>query len=171
MTDMAFKLTSPAFADGADIPVRHTCDGENRSPHLAWTDPPDGTRSLALVVDDPDAPSGTFTHWLLFDIPADTRELGENVSGGGSGVLGGVSGRNSFGNIGYGGPCPPPGDPPHRYRFTLYALDVPKLKVSGTLTAKELEAEISAHILDSARTVGRYQRQQRQQQQTGARGR
>jgi Raf kinase inhibitor-like YbhB/YbcL family protein len=160
---MAFTLTSPVFADGAVIPVRHTCDGDNRSPHLAWTDPPEGTRSLALIVDDPDAPSGTFTHWLLYDLPADLRELSESDPG----KTPGVSQRNSFGKSGYGGPCPPPGDPPHQYRFTLYALDVPTLKISGSLTAKELEAEISAHILGSARLVGRYQRQQR----TGALGR
>jgi Raf kinase inhibitor-like YbhB/YbcL family protein len=168
MADMAFTLTTPAFADGADIPVRHTCDGDNRSPHLAWTDPPEGTRSLALVVDDPDAPSGTFTHWLLYDIPATAREIGEGISD----RTVGISGRNSFGKSGYGGPCPPPGDEAHRYRFTLYALDVPSLKIRGKdpskeLTAKELESEISAHILDSARLVGRYQRQQR----TSARGR
>jgi Raf kinase inhibitor-like YbhB/YbcL family protein len=159
---MAFKLTSPAFADGADVPIRHTCDGENRSPHLVWDEPPADTRSLALIVDDPDAPGGTFTHWLLYDLPASLRELNEGASG-----TVGKEGRNSFGNIGYGGPCPPPGDPPHRYRFTLYALDVPTLKLSGNLTPKELESEISAHILDSTRLVGRYQRQQR----TGARGR
>ena len=162
---MAFKLSSPAFADGAEIPSRHTCDGDNRSPHLAWTEPPAGTRSLALIVDDPDAPHGTFAHWLLYDLPPDIRELGEHAPGAGTGERG-REGRNGFDDHGYGGPCPPPGDPPHRYRFTLYALDAPTLKFPDAPTLHELEAEVSAHIIDSARLVGRYQRQQR----TGARG-
>jgi Raf kinase inhibitor-like YbhB/YbcL family protein len=162
---MAFKLSSPAFADGAEIPSRHTCDGDNRSPHLTWTEPPAGTRSLALIVDDPDAPHGTFAHWLLYDLPPDIRELGERAPGAGTGERG-HEGRNSFGDFGYGGPCPPPGDPPHRYRFTLYALDAPALNYADAPTLHQLEAEISAHIIDSARLVGRYQRQQR----TGARG-
>src|SRR5919108_3536307 len=99
---MPFKLSSPAFADGGAIPARHTCDGDDRSPRLTWTGTPDGTRSLALVMDDPDAPRGTFTHWVVYDLPADATELGE-----GSTV--GTQGRNSFGRSGYGGPRPPPG--------------------------------------------------------------
>src|SRR5688500_10145965 len=98
---MAFKISSPAFANGSDIPVRHTCDGNDLSPQIAWSDVPEGTRSLALIVDDPDAPRGTFTHWVLYDIPPDTNGLGE-------GATLGIAGRNSFGRSGYGGPCPPP---------------------------------------------------------------
>lgn len=150
---MAFRISSPAFADGADIPLRHTCDGDNLSPRLTWTDVPEGTRSLALIVDDPDAPGGTFTHWVLYDIPADARELGQ-------GGAVGKSGRNGFGRTGYGGPCPPHGDPPHRYRFTLHALDVPSLAVRHG-TREEVGAKMEGHVRATAQLVGRYQRQRR----------
>lgn len=150
---MPFRIASPAFADGASIPLRHTCDGDNLSPRLTWTDVPDGTRSFALVVDDPDAPGGTFTHWVLYDIPAEVRELGQ-------GGAVGASGRNSFGRSGYGGPCPPHGDPPHRYRFTLHALDVPALPVRNG-TREEVSAKIEGHVVGTAELVGRYQRQRR----------
>jgi len=148
---MDFKLTSPDFADGADIPARHSCDGNDVAPRLTWTQVPDGTRSLALVMDDPDAPRGTFTHWVLYDIPPDVTELGE-------GSTRGSQGRNSFGRTGYGGPCPPPGDNPHRYRFTLYALDLPALALQNG-TREELEQKIDAHVLGTAHLMGRYQRQ------------
>jgi Raf kinase inhibitor-like YbhB/YbcL family protein len=152
---MAFRITSPAFSDGGTIPARYSCDGENRSPRLTWSDAPEGTQSFALIVDDPDAPSGTFTHWVLFNVPGDAAELAEALPE--STV--GVSGQNSFGNAGYGGPCPPPGDPPHRYRFTLHALDVPSLELSRQAERQEVEAEIAGHILGTAQLVGRYQRQ------------
>lgn len=148
------KISSPAFADGAPIPVEYTCDGENRSPHLTWDGVPRGARSLALIMDDPDAPRGTFTHWVLYDIPAEVTKLGPDVADGDVGV----SGRNSFGHPGYGGPCPPPGDRPHRYRFTLYALDVPTLDVSRG-TRKAVDAALRGHVLATAQLVGRYQRQ------------
>lgn len=131
--------------------MRHTCDGSDLSPRLTWTDAPEGTQSLALVMDDPDAPRGTFTHWVLYDLPAELRELGE-------GAAPGTHGRNSFGRTGYGGPCPPPGDEPHRYRFTLYALDLPEVALELG-TREELESKIDAHVLATARLVGRYQRQ------------
>ncbi len=152
---MAFRISSPAFADGADIPGRHTCDGENLSPQLTWFDVPDGTRSLALIVDDPDAPRGTFTHWVLYDIPADVSALGENVA---MGTIG-IAGRNSFGRSGYGGPCPPPADAAHRYRFTLHALDVPSLALPANATREEVEAKIETHVRATARIVGKYKRQ------------
>ncbi len=154
MDRMAFSIGSPAFADGADIPVRHTCDGENLSPHLTWSDVPGGTRSLALIVDDPDAPRGTFTHWVLYDIPAGVNALGENVATGRIGI----AGRNSFGHSGYGGPCPPPADAAHRYRFTLLALDVPSLALPPDATREEVEATIGTHVLSTARIVGKYKR-------------
>jgi Raf kinase inhibitor-like YbhB/YbcL family protein len=147
---MDFKLSSPAFADGTDIPVRYTCDGEDISPRLTWSGTPPGTRSLALVVDDPDAPRGTFTHWVVYDLTPDLTELGE-------GSTPGTQGRNGFGRTGYGGPCPPPGGP-HRYRFTLYALDVPAIPLKNA-TREELEAKIDTHVLGKAQLVGRYQRQ------------
>jgi Raf kinase inhibitor-like YbhB/YbcL family protein len=149
---MAFKISSPAFADGSDIPVRHTCDGDDLSPPISWSDVPEGTRSLALIVDDPDAPRGTFTHWVLYDIPPDTNGLRE-------GAAPGIAGRNSFGRSGYGGPCPPPADDAHRYRFTLHALDIPSIALSGNATREELEAKIETHVLDTAQLVGKYKRQ------------
>lgn len=149
-----FKLTSPAFADGASIPRRHTCDGENRSPHLTWRDAPPGTRSFALIVDDPDAPSGTFTHWVLFDVPAGTTELPDAPP---LGTVG-RSGRNDFGKKGYGGPCPPKGHGPHRYFFKLSALDVETLGVSDGATPAAVEKAMQGHVLTTAQLVGRYER-------------
>jgi Raf kinase inhibitor-like YbhB/YbcL family protein len=151
---MAFRITSPAFADGAAIPVHFTCEGEDRSPLLTWSDVPEGTRSFVLVMDDPDAPRGTFTHWVLYDIPGETRELGENVP---EGTVG-LSGRNSFGRSGYGGPCPPPGDPPHRYRFTLHALDIVSLALPPNPSRQQVEAKMDAHVLRIAQLVGKYAR-------------
>jgi Raf kinase inhibitor-like YbhB/YbcL family protein len=148
---MAFKLSSPAFVDGAEIPVRHTCDGDDISPRLTWSGVPDRARSLALVLDDPDAPRGTFTHWVVSDLPADLTELAE-------GSTEGIQGRNSFGRTGYGGPCPPPRDDAHRYRFTLYALDVPAIALSDR-TREELERKIGPHVLGTAQLMGRYKRQ------------
>jgi Raf kinase inhibitor-like YbhB/YbcL family protein len=148
---MAFRLTSPAFADGADMPVRHTCDGSNLSPPLTWTDVPEGTRSLALIVDDPDAPRGVFTHWVIYDVSPELRELGE-------GAAPATQGRNSFGRTGYGGPCPPPADEAHRYRFTLYALDVSQV-APALGTREELDAGMEGHVVATAQLVGRYRRQ------------
>ena len=149
---MHFRITSPVFADGAAIPVRHTCDGADVSPRLTWTGAPEGTRAFALIMDDADAPHGTFTHWIVYDIPAETIELGE-----GAAML--IEGRNSFGRTGYAGPCPPAGHGAHRYRFTLYALDVPTVALSGGATREELESKIETHTIATARLVGKYERQ------------
>jgi hypothetical protein len=149
-----FTLSSPSFADGAVIPRRHTCDGDNRSPRLTWGDAPPGTRSFALVVDDPDAPSGTFTHWVLFDVPSSTSELPDAPP---LGTVG-RSGRNSFGKSGYGGPCPPKGHGPHRYFFKLSALDVDSVKLNEGATKAQLEATMEGHVLATAQLVGRYER-------------
>jgi Raf kinase inhibitor-like YbhB/YbcL family protein len=148
---MDFRITTPSFADGADIPLRHTCDGDDRSPRLAWSDPPAGTQSFALIVDDPDAPGGTFTHWVLYNIPAEAREIGQGGSAG-------TAGTNGFGRTRYSGPCPPPGDSPHRYRFTLYALDQRSLQARKG-TREEIEAQMGGHVLASAQVAGRYRRQ------------
>jgi Raf kinase inhibitor-like YbhB/YbcL family protein len=153
---MGFRITSLAFADGASIPRRHTCDGENLSPPLTWFDVPDGTRSFALIMDDPDAPHGNFTHWVVFDIPGDTRELGEMRPGGSIGR----EARTSSGRAEYSGPCPPPGDAAHRYRFTLYALDVASLDLSGINTTRDhVEQALEGRALATARLIGTYQRQ------------
>jgi Raf kinase inhibitor-like YbhB/YbcL family protein len=149
-TTMAFRLTSPAFSDGGDIPVRHTCDGSDVSPALTWVEVPEGTRSFALIVDDPDATAGDFTHWVTYDLSSELRELGE-------GAAPVTQGRNSFGRTGYGGPCPPPADGAHRYRFTLYALDLPQLALAHG-TREELQAQMEGHVVATAQLVGRYRR-------------
>lgn len=148
-----FTLTSPAFRDGETIPRRHTCDGENLSPPLAWSGAPEGTKGFALIVDDPDAPKGTFTHWLLFDIPASRSRFDEGLEPGSGGrVL-----INDFGEARYGGPCPPKGHGPHRYRFTLYALNTPAVRVRGE-TREELEEAVRPHTLETVTLTGRYER-------------
>jgi Raf kinase inhibitor-like YbhB/YbcL family protein len=146
---MAFTLTSSAFHDGETIPRQFTCDGDDVAPPLAWSNPPEGTRSFALVMEDPDAPRGTFTHWLLYDIPATTTELRGKASG--------VALRNSFGRAAYGGPCPPPGHGPHRYVFMLYAIDVPALDMHGSSRAS-MDHALRAHTLATARLTGHYER-------------
>ncbi|MBI3049162.1 MAG: YbhB/YbcL family Raf kinase inhibitor-like protein [Acidobacteria bacterium] len=145
---MALTLTSPEFADGQPMPRQFTCDGKNAPPPLRVGDPPAGTRSFALVMDDPDAPRGTFTHWLAYDIPAGGPELKATA---------GKALKNDFGRAGYGGPCPPRGHGPHRYYFTVYALDVPSLEVGGA-TRDDLEAAVRGHTLGTARLMGRYER-------------
>jgi len=147
-----FALTSEAFADGQTIPTQYTCDGADQSPPLAWGEPPDGTRSFALIVDDPDAPSGTFRHWGLFDIPASTRSL---AAGQGGSLPQAV---NDFGKPHYGGPCPPKGHGPHRYRFKLLALDIDRLEMNASPKVAEIEAKASQHILGRAELTGTYER-------------
>lgn len=146
---MAFILKSSAFHDGEAIPRSFTCDGDSLTPPLAWSDPPPGTLSFALIMDDPDAPGGTFTHWLLYDIPANVSELGRERPG--------KTLRNSFGRNGYGAPCPPPGHGVHRYFFTVHAVDVAALSVRGR-TREALERELRAHTLSTARLMGHYER-------------
>jgi Raf kinase inhibitor-like YbhB/YbcL family protein len=145
---MAFTLTSPAFADGNAIPTQFTCDGNDAPPPLQAENPPEGTRSFAIIVDDPDAPGGTFTHCLAYDIPAQPNDLK---------ITAGKTLRNGFGRLGYGGPCPPHGDRAHRYHFTVYALDVPSLDVPGD-TREDFEAALKGHTLGKARMMGRYER-------------
>jgi hypothetical protein len=152
----AFELTSAAFADGADISKRHTCDGNDVSPPLAWSDPPQGTKSLVLLCEDPDAPSGTWTHWLVYGMAPDTRSLPEGVKRDPTLPGGARQGRNDFHRVGYGGPCPPPGST-HRYVFRLAALDVsPDVPAGASKLA--LRREIEGHVLGEARLTGRYGR-------------
>jgi hypothetical protein len=153
MAEAHFKLFSPAFAPNGPIPQHFTCDGKNISPEIGWMHPPEGTQSLALVVDDPDAPKGTFTHWVLFNIPAGTEKIPE----GDSSV--GVAGRNSFQATGYGGPCPPPNHGDHRYYFRMFALDVDSLDLEPGTTKHELEKAMEGHVLGEAELMGRYKRQ------------
>jgi len=157
---MAFTLTSTAFRDGAAIPVKHTCDGLDVSPPLAWSGAPAGTRSFALIADDPDAPAGSWVHWVVYNLPAAVAELPENVAKVEALDLGGArQGRNDFRRPGYGGPCPPPG-PAHRYFFTLYALDTP-LTLKAGAQRKDVETAMEGHVLGSAQLMAKYARQER----------
>lgn len=151
---MAFNLRTSAFAMGDFIPRRHTCEGENLSPALEWDEPPPSVRSFALIADDPDAPAGTWTHWILWDIPAGMRSLPEGFAPG----LLGVSGVNDFGKPGYGGPCPPRGHGEHRYFFTLFALGVQSLELSKTAHRAAFNRVLQGRILAETRIVGKYER-------------
>jgi len=155
---MGWTLSSTAFKDGGRIPRKYTCDGEDVSPPLSWTTPPAKTAELALVCDDPDAPRGTFVHWVLYGLPATTTSLPEAVPTTETlpTLSGAKQGRNSAGRIGYMGPCPPSG-PPHHYHFILYALDA-KLELKPGATEKELRAAMEGHVLGQAELVGLYSR-------------
>ncbi len=150
------QLSTNAFTPGGEIPARFTCTGADLSPELTWSGVPEGTKSLVLIVDDPDAPRGTFTHWLLYDLPPKTQKLGEAVRSVDELPGGGKQGRNDFGNIGYGGPCPPPGRP-HRYFFRLYALDT-MLDLKPGASRKEVEQKMQGHILAQAELMGKFAR-------------
>jgi Raf kinase inhibitor-like YbhB/YbcL family protein len=155
-TTRRFALASAAFRDGERVPVRHTCDGEDLSPSLAWTGVPVETRSFALICDDPDAPRGTWVHWLIWNLPADTAELKEGVPPTPELKSGARQGLNDGSKVGYGGPCPPPGKP-HRYFFRLYALDT-MLNLPTGVRRAELDAAIGGHILSQAAVMGTYER-------------
>jgi len=158
---MAFSLSSPAFKEGATIPGKYTCDGADVSPSLSWSGAPPGTVTFALIADDPDAPAGTWVHWVLYDLPAATTQLAENVerSDAPASLGGARQGRSDFRRPGYGGPCPPPG-PAHRYFFKLYALDAP-LKLQVGATKRDVEAAMQGHVLGTAQLMGTYARQKR----------
>lgn len=151
---MAFQLIVSAFPEGAVIPRLHTCEGADLSPALEWSGEPAGTQSFALIVDDPDAPVGTWNHWLLFDIPASVH----NIPQGFKPQQTGLSGMNDFGRPGYGGPCPPKGGGPHRYFFKLYALSIPSLGLKAGVKRKQLEEGLHGHVLGQAQHMGRYER-------------
>jgi Raf kinase inhibitor-like YbhB/YbcL family protein len=153
---MAFAVTSPSFQNGGSIPKKFTCDGADVSPELQWTAPPTGTQSFALIADDLDAPVGTWIHWVLFDLPAETKALAEGVAKVDQPPTGGRQGRNDFRKVGYGGPCPPPGKP-HRYFFRVYALDK-KLGLKPGASRQELDQAMQGHILAKAELMGTYHR-------------
>jgi len=153
---MAFELQSPVFSSGGEIPVRHTCDGPDLSPSLRWSDPPAKTKSFALIVDDPDAPVGTWVHWVLYGMAASLRELPEGVPARDTVPGIGTQGVNDFRKVGYGGPCPPRG-PAHRYFFKLYALDS-ELPLPPRKTKAELLKAMEGHVLGQAELMGRYKR-------------
>jgi Raf kinase inhibitor-like YbhB/YbcL family protein len=150
------KLTSPAFSANGLIPVKYTCDGENISPALSWDTPPKDTRSFALIVTDPDAPSKTFVHWVLYDLPPDLRQLPEQMPAQPFLNIGGLQGKSDFGQYGYRGPCPPNGT--HRYVFRLFALNQVMDLPPGT-TEADLAKAIEGHTLATAELIGQYARQ------------
>jgi Raf kinase inhibitor-like YbhB/YbcL family protein len=150
------QLTSAAFGHGSRIPGVNTCEGEDTSPPLKWTAPPGGTQSLALVCDDPDAPRGTWVHWVLYNLPKETVELNPGVPAVPELPSGARQGRNDSGGVGYMGPCPPPGKP-HRYFFRLYALDI-SLSLPAGASKADLERAMDQHILGQGTLMGTYER-------------
>lgn len=152
---MAFRLATEFQKDGS-IAEKFTCDGADISPELTWTEPPLGTKALALIADDPDAPGGTFVHWVLYDLPPDTRNLAEGLPKDRRLGNGARQGRNDFGKIGYNGPCPPKGSS-HRYHFKLYALDA-KINLKAGASKGDLEHAMKGHILGQTELSGRYSR-------------
>jgi Raf kinase inhibitor-like YbhB/YbcL family protein len=153
---MDLTITSAAFRNGAEIPKKFTCDGADVSPSLSWTGTPGQTQSFTLIADDPDAPAGTWTHWVLYDLPAGVTELQENVSKVDKLPNDARQGRNDFRKLGYGGPCPPPGKP-HRYYFKLYAVDT-KLNLAPGASKDEVEKALQGHVVAKAELMGRYSR-------------
>jgi len=152
----AFMLKSSAFEDGSALPTEFTCDGADQSPPLEWSEPPRETKSFALIVDDPDAPSGTFSHWAAFNIPSAARDLAAGAGNSSEGMM--SQARNDFGKSGYGGACPPEGHGRHRYRFKLFALDVDRLDVPSDAKAKDVEARAERHLIARAELTGTYER-------------
>jgi len=161
MRPTGLSLTTTAFSAHGPIPAQFTCDGDDRSPALAWSGLPQGTVSLALIADDPDAPRGTWVHWVIYEIPASLEGLPEGVTKVDApvNVKGALQGKNDFGRVGYGGPCPPPG-PAHRYFFKLYALNASPGLRAGASKA-DLERAMHGHVLASAEIVGTYARARR----------
>jgi Raf kinase inhibitor-like YbhB/YbcL family protein len=153
---MSLTISSPSFSNGDDIAKKFTCDGPDVSPQLSWTEPPAGTQSFALLVDDPDAPVGNWNHWTIWNIPPTSRGLGEGLTKTAHVADGSEQGMNDFKKVGYNGPCPPAGKP-HRYYFKLFALDI-KLNLKGQAGKPELEAAMKGHILGHAEWMGRYKR-------------
>lgn len=153
---MAFTLTSSAFEHEGTVPQDYTCDGADKSPALQWSDVPEGTKSFVLIMDDPDAPVGTWDHWVYFNIPADKTGLAEGVAKEAELPDGSKSGLNSWKKHGYGGPCPPPG-PAHRYFFKLYALDT-MLDLPGAVDKAAVEAATKGHVLGETQLMGKFGR-------------
>ncbi len=150
------QLTSPKFSDGAAIPTQYSADGANLSPPLEWSGAPGNVKSFALVCEDPDGPRGTWIHWVLYNLPADSSSLPEGVPTDATLADGSRQGKNDFGKIGYGGPAPPRGKP-HRYFFRLFALD-DALDVPEKATRAQLEQAMKGHLLASAQLMGKYGR-------------
>ena len=154
---MKIEVTSSAFGEGDAIPMKHTCDGEDTSPPLRWGGVPEGTKSLALIADDPDAPGGTWVHWVLYGIPQAVTELEEGIPTTETLPDGAKQGITDFKKIGYGGPCPPPGHGVHRYFFKVYALDA-ETGLGPRASKSDLLREMNGHILAEGGLIGTYGR-------------
>ena len=152
----AMELSSPAISEGSTVPDQYTCKGADTSPPLNWSDVPQGAKTLTLIVEDPDAPGGTFVHWVVYNLPPDSEGLPAGVPRNPVLREGGNQGVNDFGKVGYNGPCPPPGGP-HHYRFRLYALDK-RLEVGNRPKASDVEDSINGHVKATAQTVGLFSR-------------
>ena len=150
------EIKSSEFKEGSSIPAKYTCDNIDVSPPFEWSQVPAGVKTFALICDDPDAPGATWVHWVIFNIPGNLRELSENIPATDTLPNGAIQGKNDFGKIGYGGPCPPGGT--HRYYFKLYALDK-DLDSKPGITKKDLLKAIEGHILDEVHLMGRYRRE------------
>lgn len=153
---MSIRITSTAFADGQPIPDKYTCTGPNGSPPLQWANAPTGVKSFALIADDPDAPMGTWVHWVIYNLPPATTALAETTPPAPELPDGSKQGINDFRQTGYGGPCPPPGKP-HRYFFKIYALDT-MLNLKPGATKKDIETAMRGHLLAEGQLIGTYQR-------------
>ena len=154
--NMALTISSTAFSNGGMIPSQYTCDGANISPPLQWSGLPAGTKTVALIVDDPDAPAKTWVHWVIYDLPANTTQLPENIKPQEKLAGGAKQGTNDFKKIGYGGPCPPSGT--HRYFFKLYAVDI-ETSLNPGATKDELLKTMESHVLAQGELIGKYKRQ------------
>ena len=154
---LGIEVTSSTFKEGASIPVKHTCDGENTSPPLNWSGVPQDARSIALISDDPDAPGGTWVHWVLYGLPPDVKELTEGVPKTDELASGARQGTTDFMRTGYGGPCPPAGHGVHRYYFKVYALDT-SLGLDAGATKRDLLSAMKGHILAEGQLMGTYER-------------
>lgn len=152
----SFAVRIPDFPNGGEIPKQFTCSGEDRSPAVDWNGAPAGTKSFALIADDPDAPGGTWVHWVIFNIPGSAHELPGGMEKKDHPASGARQGQNDFSNIGYNGPCPPPGKT-HRYFFKLYALDS-ELALGPGANKSDVEKAIEGHVLGRAEWMGRFQR-------------
>ena len=151
----AFSISSPRFPNGGAIPKQFSCDGADVSPPLSWTEPPAGSMSFALLVDDPDAPAGNWNHWVMWNLPASARSLPEGMGKSRRFPDGSTQGLNDFRKVGYNGPCPP-ANKPHRYHFQLFALDR-KLSITGDAGKPELEVAMKGHIVAKAEWTGTFQ--------------
>ncbi len=152
---MPLALSSSAFNDAAPIPARFTCDGDNVPPPLQWDGKVANAKSQVLILDDPDAPGGVFTHWVIYDLPIDPAADSGHIA---PGIGHSREGRNDFSKTGYGGPCPPRGHGAHRYYFTLSALDIPSLGLPAGATRQQVEAKMRGHVVVTAKLMGKYQR-------------